>query len=336
MTDSATPMPRQGRLALVTGAGGFIGSRLCARLLAGGWRVRAFVRYGAAGDIGGLHNLAGVAGDRLEIQRGDLLDVEQVGRAVDGVDAAFHLAARISIPYSYAAPRDTFQVNALGTLNLLEAVRRAGTPRLIHTSTSEVFGSAVATPMAESHRLRAQSPYAASKIAADKLVESYVCSFDLPAVTVRPFNTYGPGQSPRAVIPTVIQQALAGGPVRLGALTPERDFTFVDDTADAMILAADAAGALGREINLGTGEAVAIGALAQRIIALVGRPCEIVPDRARERPAGSEVDRLCSDNRLAGELLGWRPRVRLDEGLRRTIAWWRDDAPRFAWRGYAV
>lgn len=326
----------RGRLALVTGAGGFIGSRLCARLIEGGWRVRGFVRYGAAGDVGGLHDLAAAAGAALEIHRGDLLDVECVAKAVEGADTAFHLGARISIPYSYAAPRDTFQVNALGTLNLLEAVRQAGTRRLVHTSTSEVFGSAVATPMSESHRLRAQSPYAASKIAADKLVESYVCSFGLPAVTVRPFNTYGPGQSPRAVIPTVIQQALAGGPVKLGALTPERDFTFVDDTADAMILAADAPAALGREINLGTGEAIAIGALAQRIVALVGRPCPILHDRQRDRPPASEVDRLCSDNRLAAELLGWRPAVALDEGLRRTIAWWRSDAARFDWQGYAV
>ncbi|WP_374440443.1 GDP-mannose 4,6-dehydratase [Stella sp.] len=333
---TAATGPGRGRRALVTGAGGFLGSQLCRRLVGDGWQVRAFVRYGAAGDIGGLHGLPEAATGSLDIRRGDLLDVEGVARAVEGADTVFHLGARISIPYSYAAPRDTFQVNALGTLNVLEAVRHGGVRRLVHTSTSEVFGSAVALPMAETHRLRAQSPYAASKIAADKLVESYVCAFGLPAVTLRPFNTYGPGQSPRAVIPAIVQQALAGGPVRLGALEPERDFTFVDDTVQAMILAADAAAAVGCEINLGTGEAIAIGALARRIIALVGRPCTIELDAQRMRPPASEVDRLCSDNRRAAELLGWRPRVSLDEGLRRTIAWWRDGSPRFDWRGYAV
>ena len=190
MTETAgTPVPGAARLAVVTGAAGFIGSRLCGLLVAAGWRVRAFVRYGSAGGIGGLAGLPEAAGDTLEVHRGDLLDVEGVLRAVDGADAVFHLGARISIPYSYEAPRDTFQVNALGTLNVLEAVRHAGARRLVHVSTSEVFGSAVALPMAEGHRLRAQSPYAASKIAADKLVESYACAFGLPAVVVRPFST---------------------------------------------------------------------------------------------------------------------------------------------------
>ncbi|BBK29527.1 NAD dependent epimerase/dehydratase [Stella humosa] len=330
------PVPAEGRLALVTGAGGFIGSRLAERLVAAGWQVRAFVRYGAEGNVGGLKALVAAAADRVQVHRGDIMDVESVARATDGVDTVFHLAARISIPYSYEAPRDTFHVNALGTLNVLEAAQQAGIRRLVHTSTSEVFGSAVTLPMAETHRLKGQSPYAASKIAADKLVESYVCAFGLPAVVVRPFNTYGPGQSPRAVIPAVIQQALAGGPVRLGTLTPRRDFTFVDDTVDGMIRAALADGVIGREINLGTGQDIAIGELAERIIALVGQPCEIVAAAERMRPAASEVDRLCSDNRLAGQLLDWRPRVSLEEGLSRTIAWWRGDRERFDWRGYAV
>ncbi len=319
----------------MTGAAGFIGSHLVEALSTAGWQVRAFVHYGAEGRLGALADFAVQAGDGLEIRRGDLLDGECVAEAATGIDTIFHLGARISIPYSYEAPRDTFQVNAFGTLNVLEAGRRTGIRRLVHVSTSEVYGSAVAIPMDEGHRLRAQSPYAASKIAADKLVESFACAFGFPAVTVRPFNTFGPRQSPRAVIPAIIQQALAGGPVRLGALHPERDFTFVGDTVEAIRLAADADAALGREINLGTGRAISIAALAEAIIALVGSGGPVTGDDSRVRPAASEVDRLCSDNRLARELLGWQPATTLEEGLARTVAWWRSGAAGFGWDGYA-
>ena len=328
---SATARP-----ALVTGAGGFIGSHLVEALVRGGWGVRCLLRYGSSGDTGFLGGLPAEIRDALDIRRGDLMDAEFVADCCRGIDTVFHLGARISIPYSYAAPRDTFQVNALGTLNVIEGVRRADARRLVHVSTSEVFGSALRVPMDEDHRLKAQSPYAASKIAADKLVESYVCSFGLPAVTVRPFNTFGPRQSPRAVISTIMEQALRGGVVRLGSLWPRRDFTYVGDTVSGFIRAAEVAEAAGGEFNLGTGRDVAIGELAAMIGELIGRPLEIVADDRRERPADSEVSRLLSDNGRARRVLGWEPAVSLEEGLRRTLEWWRRRDASFGWTDDAL
>lgn len=319
------------RLALVTGAGGFIASHLVEELARTGWRVRCLLRYGSSGDIGFLRELDEKLRQDLDLRRGDLLDGAFVASCCEGVDTVFNLAARISIPYSYVAPRDTFQVNALGTLNVVEAVQRTGARRLVQVSTSEVFGSAISVPMSEGHRLRAQSPYAASKIAADKIVESFVCSFDLPAVIVRPFNTYGPRQSPRAVISSIIEQALRGGPVRLGSLWPRRDFTYVSDTVQGFIRAADAAGAVGQEFNLGVGTDISIGDLAATILQVIGVSCDIVQEGARERPTDSEVSRLLSDNRKARTELGWSPQVSLEGGLRRTVAWWRQKDDRFEW-----
>jgi dTDP-glucose 4,6-dehydratase len=248
----------------------------------------------------------------------------------------FNLGARISIPYSYVAPRDTFQVNAMGTLNVAEAVRRMGVRRLIQVSTSEVFGSAVEVPMSESHRLKAQSPYAASKIASDKIVESFVCSFGLPAVIVRPFNTYGPRQSPRAVISTIVDQAMRGGVVKIGSLWPRRDFTYVEDTVQGMIRAAEVEAAVGGEFNLGTGTDISIGELAESIMRIIGNKCELVSDDARQRPADSEVSRLLSDNSRARQVLGWEPKVSLEEGLTRVVEWWRQGRSKFAWGASAV
>lgn len=321
---------------LVTGASGFIGSHLTEALVHSGRSVRCLLRYGSSGDLGFLSELPAQMRARLDVRRGDLLDGEFVANCCDGVDTVFHLGARISIPYSYVAPRDTFQVNALGTLNVIEAVRRAEVRRLVHVSTSEVFGSAVSVPMNEDHRLKAQSPYAASKIAADKLVESYVCSFGLPAVIVRPFNTFGPRQSPRAVISTILDQALRGGPVRLGSLWPRRDFTFVDDTVQGFIRAAWADAAQGEEFNLGTGHDVSIGALAETIGRLLDTSLDIVADDSRQRPSDSEVNRLLSDNSKARRILGWEPQVSLEEGLRRTITWWRNRSSSFAWENDAI
>lgn len=321
---------------LVTGAGGFIASHLVEALARRGSSVRCLIRYGSSGDIGLLKELAPEIRAGLDIRRGDLLDGEFVADCCAGVDRVFHLAARIAIPYSYLAPRDTFHVNALGTLNVAEACRRHEVGRLVHVSTSEVFGSAVSVPMDEDHRLRAQSPYAASKIAADKIVESFVCSFGLPAVTVRPFNTYGPRQSPRAVISTIVTQALAGGPIRLGALWPRRDFTFVTDTVEGFVRAAEAEGVVGETFNLGAGSDIGIGELAALVQKLAGTSHEILAEDARARPNDSEVSRLLSDNRKARHVLGWEPRIPLEEGLARTIEWWRSTAASGEWPDYAI
>lgn len=309
-----------GQRVLVTGAGGFIGSHLAEMLAEQGARVRAMVRYGSAGRWGWLDSSPLAA--ELEVVAGDIRDPETLAAAMEGVETVFHLAALIAIPYSYVTPLAYVRTNVEGTVNVLQAARAAGVRRVVHTSTSEVYGTARYVPIDERHPLQGQSPYSASKIGADKLAESFWGAYELPVVIVRPFNTYGPRQSARAVIPTLITQALTGAPVALGALTPTRDFTFASDTA-AGFLAAGLAGpeALGQTINLGVGSEISIGDLAQRIAALVGRPLELRRDPERERPAGSEVQRLLSDNRLARELLGWQPRVSLDDGLRRTMDW---------------
>jgi len=310
-----------GRRVLVTGAGGFIGSQLTEALVRGGATVRAFVRYNSRGDAGLLRQSPTEIARELEIVAGDLRDTAAIDRAVAGVEVVFHLGAIISIPYSYQHPMETAETNFMGTLNVLLACRTHGVGRLVHTSTSEVYGTAQFTPMDESHPLQGQSPYSASKIGADKLVESFYRSYNLPAVTVRPFNTYGPRQSARAVIPTIITQALTGDCIRLGNLAARRDFTYVRDTVSGFLLAADAPDIEGEEINLGTGQDVAVGELAERIIALVGRPVTIAAEEQRLRPEKSEVMRLLSDNGLARRALGWEPTYSLDEGLRETITW---------------
>lgn len=324
------------RTALVTGAGGFIGSHLVERLVADGWKVRAFVRYSSHDQLGALvHTAPGVL-DEVEVIPGDLRDADVVRRAAEGCDAVLHLGAIIAIPYSYTAPRDVVETNVLGTLNVLEAARTHGTPRVVHTSTSEVYGSARQLRMDETHPLQGQSPYSASKIGADKLAEAYALSFDLPVVVLRPFNTFGPRQSPRAVIPTILGQALAGGPVRLGSLTPTRDFTYVSDTVAAFALAATAPDAAGKVVHLGTGVEVSVGDLVRLAGEVLGRELEVVTDDQRVRPAASEVQRLLSDPSHAREVLGWTPEVPLLEGLRRTAAWLEGARDWFRLPGYAV
>lgn len=313
-------MNLKNQTVLVTGGGGFIGSRLCERLVQSGATVRAFVRYTSRAEIGLLRFLEPDILKKVEIIRGDLRDFSAVEQASRGVDIVFHLGALISIPYSYVHPVETVQTNLLGTLNILEACRKSGA-KLVHTSTSEVYGTALRVPIDEDHPLQGQSPYSASKIGADKLVESYFRSFGLPTMTVRPFNTYGPGQSTRAVIPTIITQALAGGVVRLGNLDAIRDFTYLDDTVEGFLLTAQADTWNGETYNLGSGEEISIGAIAALIFRLMGKQAEIQLEKSRLRPEKSEVLRLISDNRKAKLELGWQPTVGMEEGLQRTIRW---------------
>ena len=313
-------MNLKNQTVLVTGGGGFIGSRLCERLVQSDANVRAFVRYTSRAEIGLLRFLEPDILKKIEIIRGDLRDFSAVAKSLRGVDIVFHLGALISIPYSYVHPVETVQTNVLGTLNILEACRKSGA-KLVHTSTSEVYGTALRVPIDEDHPLQGQSPYSASKIGADKLVESYFRSFGLPTVTVRPFNTYGPGQSTRAVIPTIVTQALAGGVVRLGNLDAIRDFTYLDDTVEGFLLTAQADTWNGETYNLGSGEEISIGAIAALIFRLMGKQAEIQLEKSRLRPEKSEVLRLISDNRKAKLELGWQPTVGMEEGLQRTIRW---------------
>lgn len=307
---------------LVTGAGGFIGSHLVEALVHEGARVTAFVRYGSSGSSGFLDMLEAPLRHAIRIHRGDIADAGSVAVAMTGQEIVFHLAALIGIPYSYEAPRSYLRSNVEGTLNVLEAAR-GGLRRLIVTSTSEVYGSALHVPMDESHPLQAQSPYAASKIAADKLAESYHRSFGVPLVTLRPFNTYGPRQSPRAVIPAVIRQALWSDTIRLGATTPIRDMSYVSDTVAGFLHAATAPGLEGGTYNLGTGTGHSIGDIVATILRLTGRDDAPVLDPERLRPAASEVDRLISDHAAFTAASGWRPVVSLDDGLARSIEWFR-------------
>lgn len=304
---------------LVTGGAGFIGSHLAEALIAAGAQVTCMIRYNSASSLGNLALLPSETLARITILPGTIEDSDFVFRAVEGQDIVLHLAALIAIPYSYLAPRSYVRTNVEGTLNVLEAARRFGVKRVVHTSTSEVYGTARYEPIDETHPLQGQSPYSASKIAADKLAESYACSFATPVVTLRPFNTYGPRQSARAFIPTIIGQALVSDTVRLGALAPLRDMTFVTDTVDGFLRAATAPGVEGETINLGTGETHSIGAFAERILRLMGSAATIEIDPGRERPPGSEVMKLVSDNTRARRLLGWAPRTQLDDGLRQTI-----------------
>ena len=308
---------------LVTGAGGFIGSHLVELLVSQGARVRAFVRYNSRGDLGLLRLASAETLQQIETVFGDLRDSAAVAQAMDGMQYVFHLGAAISIPYSYQHPRDAVDINVIGTLNVLMAARQARPDVVVHTSTSEVYGTAQFVPMTESHPLQGQSPYSASKIGADKLVESFHRSFGVPAVTVRPFNAYGPRQSTRAVIPTIITQALSGDVVRLGALDPTRDFTFVTDLANGFLKAAESPAAIGREVNVSSSFDISIGDLAHKIIAMVGRDVKLVSEDQRFRPEQSEVRRLYGDSSLARHLIGWEPTISLDEGLARTIAWFK-------------
>ncbi|MBK7455287.1 MAG: GDP-mannose 4,6-dehydratase [Anaerolineales bacterium] len=314
-------MDWKNRQVLVTGAGGFVASHLVERLVHEGARVRAFTRYNSRNDVGMLRLIAPEIFPQLEIIYGDLRDVEAVRGAARDVDTIFHLGALIAIPYSYVHPREVIDTNIMGTLNVLMAARDFKVRRVVHTSTSEVYGTAQYVPIDESHPLQGQSPYSASKIGADKIAESFYRSFEVPVVTLRPFNTYGPRQSARAVIPTIITQALTRDEVKLGSLDPSRDFTFVADTADGFMRVALAENVLGQEINLGNDNTIRIGDLVDKIFGIIGKSPKVVMDAQRIRPGKSEVMKLWASNQKAREMIGWEPRVSLDEGLRATIEW---------------
>jgi NAD dependent epimerase/dehydratase len=323
-----------GRRALVTGAGGFIGSHLCERLVELGAEVRALVEYNSLGSWGWLDE-SPVRGE-LGVVLGDVRDRDSTNAAAAGRDVIFHLAALIAIPWSYEAPAAYVETNVVGTLNVLRAAQEAGAGLIVHTSTSEVYGTARYAPIDEAHPLQGQSPYAASKIGADKLAEAFHLSFGLPVVTLRPFNTYGPRQSARAVIPTIVTQLLGGESVALGNLTPTRDFTYVTDTVEAFVQAVDAEEALGRVLNVGSGREISIGDLAERIEATIDKRAPIDLDPARVRPSGSEVERLCANADEARRVLGWEPKVTLDEGLAATADWIGRNLERYRVGAYTV
>ncbi len=307
-----------GRRVFITGGEGFIGSHLVDRLLDEGADVRAMVHYNPGGRSGWLEG----RGSDVEIVQGDVRDGERVAQAMSGREVVFHLAALIGIPYSYAAPESYIQTNVVGTYNVLNASRRTGAERIVCTSTSEVYGTAQRVPIDESHPLQPQSPYAATKVGADALAMSFRGSFELPVAIIRPFNTYGPRQSTRAVIPMIISQIQSDSDeIRLGSLTPTRDFNYVTDTASGFLAVATSDRALGEVVNVGSGREISIGDLVETMFAITGRKKLVIADEARIRPSGSEVQRLLCDNTRAREWTGWKPEVSLEEGLRRTAEW---------------
>ncbi|CAN5877057.1 SDR family NAD(P)-dependent oxidoreductase [soil metagenome] len=319
-----------GKKVLVTGASGFIGSHLVERLLQDGQEVRAFVRYNGRDDRGHLDDLEPGLRAAVEVHRGDLKDPEAIRRAVAGREWVFHLGALIAIPYSYQNPLDVVQTNVTGTAHVLDACRASDTiERVVLTSTSEVYGTAQYVPIDEAHPLQGQSPYAATKIGSDALGLSYHKAFGLPVAVLRPFNTFGPRQSARAIIPTIISQAICRPVIKLGSLDPRRDLTYVKDTAAGFVSIAGCDAALGRVVNIGRGDDLSIGDLAQRIADRLGKQIRIEADEQRLRPAANEVGRLLAGTALAQELWGWKPSYSLDEGLDETIAYVRENLQRF-------
>lgn len=313
------------KTVLVTGASGFIGSHLAEHLVEIGAKVKAFVKYNSRNDWGLLELIPKDKLNQIEVIMGDLRDSDGVRHAANNVEIIFHLGSLIAIPYSYIHPRDTIETNVMGTLNVLTAARENGVQEIIHTSTSEVYGTAQYVPIDEKHPLQGQSPYAASKIGADMIVESFHRSFKLPLAIIRPFNTFGPRQSARAVIPTIISQALTKEQICLGSLHPTRDYTYVDDAVKAFIKVAESPNAIGEVINIGSNFEISIGDIAKKVIIIIGKKKEIITDPKRIRPEKSEVERLWCDNTKAKDLLGWKPKTSFEEGLQKTIEWVSDN-----------
>ncbi|MDD2806176.1 MAG: NAD-dependent 4,6-dehydratase LegB [Elusimicrobiales bacterium] len=317
-------MNLRGKKVLVTGADGFIGSHLVEELLAEGCKVKAFVYYNSFNSWGWLDTLPKETRARLEVFAGDIRDPNGVRRAVEGCDVVFHLAALIAIPFSYHSPDSYVDTNIKGTLNILQAARDLKTKKVLVTSTSEVYGTARYVPIDEEHPFQGQSPYSATKIGADRLAESFYRSFNLPVTIVRPFNTFGPRQSARAVIPTIITQLLCGEKkLKLGSLAPTRDFVYVKDTAKGFAAIAKCDKAAGQEINIATGKEISVGNVVKKLIALINPAAKLTGDKQRVRPAKSEVERLLGDSRKLRRLTGWKPEHTFDQGMAETVAWFR-------------
>lgn len=319
-------MEFRGKRVLVTGADGFIGSHLVESLLQAGAQVRAFVFYNSFNSWGWLDALSKEVLSQIDVVTGDIRDPHGVRSAIKGVDAVFHLASLIAIPFSYHSPDAYVDTNVKGALNVLQASREFGISRVVVMSTSEVYGTAQYVPIDERHPFQTQSPYAAAKLGADRLAESFYCSFQTPVIIARPFNTYGPRQSARAVIPTIVTQVLAGTQeIKLGSLTPTRDLNYVEDICRGLIALGSCDAAVGKEVNIGSGTEISIGNLAEKIFELMGVRAEIIQDAVRTRPERSEVERLLCDNSLIKELTGWKPQTTLERGLMVTINWFRNE-----------
>ncbi|MDA1131859.1 MAG: SDR family NAD(P)-dependent oxidoreductase [Proteobacteria bacterium] len=331
MPDRAASRSLRGASVLVTGADGFIGSHLTELLVAAGANVRALVYYNSWNETGWLKSLPADVLAQVELFPGDIRDADRVAAAVADRTHVFHLSSLVAIPYSYDAPRSYVETNVNGAVNIAQACRNSDSlVRLVHVSTSEVYGTARTVPISESHPVTAQSPYAATKIAADKMIESFHLSFGLPVVTARPFNTFGPRQTARAVIPTIASQLLSHcAELRLGALTPTRDFVYVTDTAQALADLALCPAAEGEVVNIGAGREWSIGDVARLLMDITGHRCEIVSDQDRLRPDASEVQRLLADASRLRALTGWEPKVPFEQGLKNTAAWITDNLDRF-------
>ena len=315
-------MDLKGKKVLVTGAEGFIGSHLTERLVELGADVTALVQYNSFNDWGWIDTFDKNVLDSIKVETGDIRELDGMNRIIKGQEVVFHLAALIAIPYSYLSPMAYVRTNVEGTVNVLEACRNHDVKKIIHTSTSETYGTALYVPIDEKHPMQGQSPYSASKIGADKMAESFYRSFNMPIATLRPFNTYGPRQSARAVIPTIISQILAGKKeIKLGSLTPTRDFNFVKDTAEAFVKVAESDKTIGEVINAGSNYEISIGDTVKKIIDIIGKDVKILCDEERIRPEKSEVNRLCADNTKIKELTDWAPKYSIDEGLAETVDW---------------
>jgi len=323
-------MDLKGKKVLVTGAAGFIGSHLTEELIKKEAQVRVFVRYKSDGGIGNLEEFPEEILEKIEIIRGDLKNSDSVNRAVEGTEVIFHLGAMISIPYSYVDPRDFVETNVIGTLNVLKAAQKNKVKKIIITSTSETYGTAIYSPIDEQHHMQAQSPYSATKISADKLSESFFRTYNLPIIIIRPFNTYGPRQSRRAVIPTIIYQALNSDVINLGSLSPKRDFTFVKDIVEGFIKTAESENIIGETINICSDETASVKEIVKKVEKIMGEKLTILRDENKVRPETSEVFLLIGNNEKAKKLLGWEPKTSLEDGLKETIDYIKDNLNKYA------